>query len=120
VIDHRICQTASKIAAYLIQLESKMTSYRALLLAGAVVLSATSAYASGGKAGIANRDDGLINRSAPQSSVFDRRASEGVLLEGRSSVVGPAPSGYEEGSTWSRVPATVRDEDIATRGNGNK
>jgi hypothetical protein len=128
----RICRKAKQNCRISYLLESKMTSYRTILVAAAVVLGSTSAYASGGFKDIPLRDEGLnIHHSVPRTNLLESRTSQqGELapyasvrrpvLEGRSSVSGPAPSAYEEGSTWSRVPVSIRDQDIATRGNDNK
>ena len=87
-----------------------MTSYRTILLAGAVVLGATSAYADDGKKDTAIRDDSSASQSVLPAPLF----------EGRASVSEPAPYAYEGGSTSERVPADIRKRDIATEGNGNK
>ena len=88
-----------------------MTSYRTILLASAVVLGATSAYADDGKEGIAIRD-------GSSASVSDS-VVPAPLFEGRASVSEQAPYAYEGGSTSERVPADIRKRDIATEGNGN-
>ena len=88
-----------------------MTSYRTMLLAGAVLLGATSAYADDGKEGIAIRDD--------SSSAVSQSVVPAPMFEGRASVNEPAPYAYEGGSTSEQVPLSVRRQDITTEGNDN-
>jgi hypothetical protein len=92
-------------------MEIKMTSYRTMLLAGAVLLGATSAYADDGKEGIEIRDD--------SASAYSQSVVPAPLFEGRASVNEPAPYAYEGGSTSEQVPIDVRKRDITTEGNGN-
>jgi hypothetical protein len=68
--------------AKIIAFEGKvgMTSYRTILLAGAVILSATSAYASGGKSGIAIRDDMRLHPAHPAGTQrLEGHTSQGTL-----------------------------------------
>jgi hypothetical protein len=104
-----------------------MTFYRTILLAGAVILSATSAYASSGRAGIALRDDMRLHPAHSTSTrphLLERRTSQGTLapyaLGGRGASRDPRAYDYEPGSTWSRVPIQLQKRDITTEGNGNK
>jgi hypothetical protein len=104
-------------------MEIEMTSYRTLLLAGAVVLGATSAYAGDGHSGIAIRDSMNVQHSAPRTHLLERRTSQGTLAPyalGRAASRDPRASDYEPGSTWSRIPIQVQKRDITTEGNGNK
>ncbi len=100
-----------------------MTSYRTLLLAGAVVLGATSAYAGDGFEGTAVRDGMGVHHTAPRAHLLERRASQGTLAPyalGRAASRDPRAYDYEPGSTWSRVPIQLQKRDITTEGNGNK
>ncbi len=91
-----------------------MTSYRTLLLAGAVVLGATSAYAGDGHEDILNRDSINVHHSAPRTHLLERRTSQGALAPyaysapyaygGASSRRDPRASAYEPGSSWTRIP----------------
>jgi hypothetical protein len=91
-------------------MEIKMTYYRALLFACAAVIGTTSAYADDGKMDTSIRDDFFASPPVPPAPLF----------EGRASVSEPPPYAYEDGSTSERVPADIRERDIATEGNGNK
>ena len=114
-----------------------MTSFRTLLLAGAVVLGATSAYAGDGHEDIINRDSINVHHSAPRTHLLERRSSQGTLAPyalgerrsqgtlapyafGRAASRDPRAYDYEPGSTWSRVPIQLQKRDITTEGNGNK
>ena len=94
-----------------------MTSYRTILLAGAVVLSATSAYAASGR-------EGTVHHSAPRTHLLEGRISQGGAVApyamGRGASRDPRASDYEPGSTWSRLPIQLQKRDITTEGNGNK
>jgi len=98
-----------------------MNTYRTIILAGAVVLGATSAYAGDGFQDTAIRDQGLnVHHSAPRTHLLEGRTSQGTLAPyayGGASMRDPRASAYEPGSTWSRIPMSIRKRDITTESN---
>ena len=91
-----------------------MTSYRTILLAGAVILSATSAYASGGKSGIANRDDMRLHpANSTRTQGLEGHTSQGTLA--------PYVSDRASSRDKSRsAPVQIRKQDHTTKGNSSK
>lgn len=74
-----------------------MSFYRALLLAGAVVVGTSSAYADDGRKDIQLRDEGLNGFANETYSGYNNESYEPAapLLQGRASVTEPPPAGVD-------------------------